>query len=65
MLDEPGSTGVHEQRGGLHAGEVGGRDDARGGIDQTHVEGEDVAGLEELGLAVRDGVAIGTRRFER
>ena len=46
-LDEAGSAGVHEERRRLHARQVVRGDDPAGGIDETHVQREHVAALEE------------------
>ena len=57
-LDQRRAAGVDEQRGRLHAREVGRRDDAARRIDQPHVQRDDVALGEERLLAGGDGEAV-------
>lgn len=49
--DQLGAGGVHQQRGGLHAGQVLGGDDAAGLLVQPQVQAQHVAAREELRLA--------------
>src|SRR5712692_7106216 len=63
--DQAGPARVHQQRGRLHALEVGRGDDAARGVDQAHVQGDDVAFLEERGLAARGQVTVGAGALER
>ena len=64
-LDQLGPAGVDEERVGLHAGEVGRRDDAARLRAQPQVEGEHVGPLAELALAGGRGVAVGPGAGER
>ena len=64
-LDQRRAAGVDEERGRLHAREVGGGDDAARRVDQAHVQRDDVAFLEERLLAARGGVAVGARLRQR
>ena len=63
--DEPGAAGVDDERRGLHACEIGGRDDAAGGVDQPQVQRHHVRLGEERLLAGRHGEAVGARLGDR
>jgi hypothetical protein len=64
-LDQARAAGVHEQRGRFHAREVGGGDDAASGLDEAHVQRDDIALDEERGLARRHGVAVAAGALAR
>src|SRR3954470_8877847 len=59
FLDQRRAARVDEDRRRLHVREVLALDDAARGIDQAHVQAEDVALGEELLLGGSDGIAVG------
>ena len=52
--DQLGARCVHDQRGRLHAGEIGRADDAVRFAMQANMQGEHVGALEQLVLAPRE-----------
>ena len=64
-LDQRRAAGVDDQRRRLHPREVAGGHDAARGVDQAHVQRDDVAVLEERLLARRGGVAVPARAEAR
>src|SRR5580658_6063933 len=59
--DEACTTGIHDEGRRLHTGQVCRGHVTAGGLNQAHVQGDDIALLEELSLAGRSPVSIGLR----